>query len=399
MTALILRSFNLLLKSKTFKNLRLPLTNGIFRKKFSSQPHSERYERFLKLLKKTVTISSIGLASYVGLKELQVNPVYAISNRSNNNFIAEVVKKVSPAVVYIEIQSPHPSGRKMIPVSNGSGFIVDPSGVILTNAHVLANRRTVLVRLQDGRSFEGVVQAVDRVTDMATIKINASNLPIFQLGDSSQLDPGEWVIAMGSPFQLSNTVTLGIVSSAGRGSKELGLRNSDMEYIQTDAVINFGNSGGPLVNLDGEVIGINTMKVTTGISFAIPINYAKPFLKRASKLDKPSSSTSLSPVKKYIGVTMLTLNPRLIMELKIRGVMDGPFPEVDHGVLLHKVIVGSPAWKAGLRAGDVITNVNDKDIQSAKDVYSAVEESTKLKVTAKRPRGETVILNVTPEIP
>lgn len=395
----VLRSLHVYFCRKTLNLLQTPILRGVIRRNLSSSTKSSLPGNFYLFLRNTTILSSISLASYVGFKELQENSVHAISNRTNHNFIAEVVKKVSPAVVYIEIQGAHPSGRKMVPVSNGSGFIIDPSGVILTNAHVLANRRSVLIRLQDGRSFEGVVQAVDRVSDMATVKINATNLPAFKLGDSSQLDPGEWVIAMGSPFQLSNTVTLGIVSSAGRGSKELGLGNKDMEYIQTDAVINFGNSGGPLVNLDGEVIGINTMKVTTGISFAIPINYAKTFLKKAGKMEQPSQSSSLSPARKYIGVTMLTLYPRLIMELKIRGSMDKPFPDVDHGVLLHKIIVGSPAWKAGLRAGDVITQVNDKDIYSAKDVYLAIEENKKLKVNVRRSTGETISFNVMPEIP
>nr|XP_021328319.1 serine protease HTRA2, mitochondrial-like [Danio rerio] len=137
---------------------------------------------------------------------------------------------------------------------------------------------------------------------------------------------------MGSPFSLKNTITSGIVSSAQRGSKELGLSNSNMDYIQTDATIDFGNSGGPLINLDGEVIGINTMKVTAGISFAIPL-----FLDRSADKQKSWFGESGSK-RRYIGVMMLTLTPSIIEELRMR---DPSFPDVSHGVLIHRVIVGS----------------------------------------------------------
>nr|AAI34178.1 LOC100000024 protein [Danio rerio] len=137
---------------------------------------------------------------------------------------------------------------------------------------------------------------------------------------------------MGSPFSLKNTITSGIISSAQRGSKELGLSNSNMDYIQTDATIDFGNSEGPLINLDGEVIGINTMKVTAGISFAIRL-----FLDRSA--DKQKSWFGESGLKRrYIGVMMLTLTPSIIEELRMR---DPSFPDVSHGVLIHRVIVGS----------------------------------------------------------
>uniref|UniRef100_A0A8C3A4G5 Si:dkey-10b15.8 n=1 Tax=Cyclopterus lumpus TaxID=8103 RepID=A0A8C3A4G5_CYCLU len=144
---------------------------------------------------------------------------------------------------------------------------------------------------------------------------------------------------MGSPFSLRNTITSGIVSSVHRGSKELGLSNSNMDYIQTDAAIDFGNSGGPLINLDGEVIGINTMKVTAGISFAIPSDRVTLFLDQAAK--KKNSWFGESETKRrYIGVMMLTLTPSIIGELKLR---DPSFPDVTHGILIHRVILGSPA--------------------------------------------------------
>ncbi|CAE1315992.1 HTRA2 [Acanthosepion pharaonis] len=192
-------------------------------------------------------------------------------------------KKAAPAVVYIEVANRHPYYTVL---SNGSGFIVKEDGLILTNAHVVVNRHKVIVKLQDGTKVEGKVLLVDPVSDLAAIKINVAGLPILNLGESNSLRPGEWVIAMGSPLSLTNTVTSGIVSTPHRGSAELGLHHRNMTYIQTDAVINFGNSGGPLVNLDGEAIGINTLKVATGISFAIPSDYAKGFLHKAEKDDE-----------------------------------------------------------------------------------------------------------------
>ncbi|KAI4804260.1 hypothetical protein KUCAC02_025894 [Chaenocephalus aceratus] len=195
-----------------------------------------------------------------------------------------VVEKSNPAVVYIEIVGRHPFSGREVPVSNGSGFIISSDGLIVTNAHVVANKRGVRVKLTNGDTYNATVQDVDQAADIATIKITARNpLPTLSLGRSSDIRQGEFVVAMGSPFALRNTITSGIVSSVQRGSKELGLSNSNMDYIQTDAAIDFGNSGGPLINLDGEVIGINTMKVTAGISFAIPSDRLQLFLDQASK--------------------------------------------------------------------------------------------------------------------
>ncbi|MEQ2180559.1 Serine protease htra2, mitochondrial [Goodea atripinnis] len=160
------------------------------------------------------------------------SPFKPDSPRFRYNFIADVVEKSSPAVVYIEIVGRHPFSGREVPVSNGSGFIISSDGLIVTNAHVVANKRGVRVKLPNGDTY------------------NATKpLPTLKLGQSSDIRQGEFVVAMGSPFALRNTITSGIVSSAQRGSKELGLSNSNMEYIQTDATIDFGNSGGPLINL------------------------------------------------------------------------------------------------------------------------------------------------------
>ncbi|XP_076605409.1 serine protease HTRA2, mitochondrial-like isoform X1 [Chaetodon auriga] len=315
------------------------------------------------------------------------------SPRYKYNFIADVVEKSTPAVVYIEIVGRHPFSGREVPVSNGSGFIISSDGLIVTNAHVVANKRGVRVKLTNGDMYNATVQHVDPVADIATIKITARNpLPTLTLGRSSDVRQGEFVVAMGSPFSLRNTITSGIVSSVQRGSKELGLSNSNMEYIQTDAAIDFGNSGGPLINLDGEVIGINTMKVTAGISFAIPSDRLRVFIDQAAK--KKNSWFGESETKRrYIGVMMLTLTPSIIAELKLR---DPSFPDVTHGILIHKVIMGSPANRAGMLPGDVVVEINGVKVNTSEEIYQAVRSSDQITMVVQRGR-ELIQLQMTPE--
>uniref|UniRef100_A0A8C9V2I2 Serine protease HTRA2, mitochondrial n=1 Tax=Scleropages formosus TaxID=113540 RepID=A0A8C9V2I2_SCLFO len=315
------------------------------------------------------------------------------SPRYRYNFIADVVEKSAPAVVYIEIMGRHPFSGREVPISNGSGFIVNSDGLIVTNAHVVANKRGVRVKLTNGDIYNATVQDVDQVADIATIKINAQHpLPTLPLGKSSEVRQGEFVVAMGSPFALRNTITSGIVSSAQRGSQELGLSNSDMEYIQTDATINFGNSGGPLINLDGEVIGINTMKVTSGISFAIPSDRLKLFLSSAT--DKKKSWFGETATKqRYIGVMMLTLTPSIIKQLRMR---DPTFPDVTHGVLIHRIIIGSPASLAGLKPGDIVLEINGSVVKTTEEIYNAVRSSNSLNMVVRR-GADLLMLHVAPE--
>lgn len=314
--------------------------------------------------------------------------------RFRYNFIADVVEKSTPAVVYIEIIGRHPFSAREVAVSNGSGFIINSDGLIVTNAHVVANKRGVRVKLTNGETYNATVQDVDPVADIATIKISPQKpLPTLPLGRSSDVRQGEFVVAMGSPFALRNTITSGIVSSAQRGSKELGLANSNMDYIQTDAAIDFGNSGGPLINLDGEVIGINTMKVTAGISFAIPADRVRAFLNQATNRNHSRLGGS-EQKRRYIGVMMLTLTPSIITELKLRDAM---FPDVTHGILIHRVIVGSPADRAGMLPGDVVLEINGTDVKTSEELYKAVHNGNRIEVLVQR-GTRRLHLHMTPEV-
>jgi len=313
------------------------------------------------------------------------------------NFIADAVEIAAPAVVNIEATGRHAGfvfRGHVGPTSAGSGFIVTEDGMVLTNAHVVENAVKVSVRLKDGREFSGTVIDIDLENDLAAIKLDSDKnirFPTLTLGSSSTIRPGEWVVAMGSPLQLSNTITAGIVSTVHRAGEEIGLPNREMEYIQTDAAINIGNSGGPLVNLDGHVIGINaiTMRFAAGISFSIPIDAAKDFLSQAIERVKSGKYTNNRSTKRplaphqrwYIGVSMLTLTPQILEELRRR---DQSFNKVTSGVFVPQVNYGSPAHRAGLRPGDIIVKMNGKDTGSSKQVYQHVHKGEALKIEVKR---------------
>uniref|UniRef100_A0A671XVT8 HtrA serine peptidase 1b n=1 Tax=Sparus aurata TaxID=8175 RepID=A0A671XVT8_SPAAU len=303
------------------------------------------------------------------------------SLRFKYNFIADVVEKIAPAVVHIELYRNQ--------VLYGSGFVVSEDGLIVTNAHVVANKHRVKVELKSGATFDAKIKDVDEKADIALIKIDTPmKLPVLLLGRSADLRPGEFVVAIGSPFSLQNTVTTGIVSTTQRGGKELGLRNSDMDYIQTDAIINYGNSGGPLVNLDGEVIGINTLKVTAGISFAIPSDKIRQFL--AESHDRQSKGFTEPHVW---AVFLLVSSDRLAKELKER---QSDFPDVTSGAYVIEVISRTPAETAGLQESDVIISINNERITSASDVSAAIKRDETLRTVVRR-GNEDVILTIIPE--
>ncbi|MEC4812388.1 MAG: trypsin-like peptidase domain-containing protein [Scytonema sp. PMC 1069.18] len=245
-------------------------------------------------LKKSLTnlsLVSVGaVTALLGAHFIPTNPVLSQQPiaqipstplvNTNSNFVADVVEKTGAAVVRIDatrtLRSPYTYNRQ-VARGTGSGFIIRSNGLILTNAHVVRGTDQVKVTLKDGRSFAGRVVGEDRATDVAVIKIQASNLPVVSLGNSDQLKPGEWAIAIGNPLGLDNTVTVGIISGTDRSSRAFGSRGRGVGFIQTDAAINPGNSGGPLLNQRGQVVGMNTAIIqgAQGLGFAIPINLAQ----------------------------------------------------------------------------------------------------------------------------
>jgi serine protease Do len=238
--------------------------------------------------------------------------------------------------------------------SLGSGFIIDKSGLVLTNNHVVENAERITVRLFDDREFNGKVIGRDPRTDIAVLRLEGAkgDFPVATLGDSDRLEVGEWVVAMGSPFGLDNTVTAGIVSAKGR---HIGAGPYD-NFIQTDASINPGNSGGPLVNLRGEVIGINTAIFSRGggnigIGFAIPVNLVKEILPELLKTGKVTRG--------WLGISIQRVTQPLAESLGL---------ERSRGALVASVMKGSPAEQAGIRTGDVIVRYNRQEIKDANEL-------------------------------
>jgi len=305
----------------------------------------------------------------------------------NSNFIVDAVQRVGPAVVRIDSSRTVKTGvpevfndpffRRFfgqVPPSErveqgaGSGFIIQKEGIILTNSHVVEGADQVTVRLKDGRSLNGQVLGQDPVTDVAVVKIEAEDLPVITLGDSEQLQPGEWAIAIGNPLGLDNTVTVGIISATGRTSSEVGVPDKRVGFIQTDAAINPGNSGGPLLNAQGQVIGMNTAIIggAQGLGFAIPINTAQRLAEQlisTGKVEHP-----------FLGIQMVTLTPAVIEELKGDPNTGFVIPDTT-GVLIVRVLPESPAAVAGLRAGDVIQQIAGQGVASAEAVQERVSES------------------------
>jgi Do/DeqQ family serine protease len=320
------------------------------------------------------------------------------SARSLGQAFVEVAKKVQPAVVNVTTEktitmrpwdrfgedffrgspfedffrgfgSPRERGReyKQKQRSGGSGVIVDKEGYILTNNHVVEGVEKVKVKLNDGREFTATLKGQDSRTDLAVLYIKAKDLPVAALGDSDKLEVGEWAIAIGSPFGLEHTVTVGVISAKGRSGLGTGTYE---DFIQTDASINPGNSGGPLLNIDGEVIGINAMIIQpgTGIGFAIPINMAKQILNDLIKYGKF--------VRPWLGISAQDLTPEMIEHFKVKE---------KEGVLVGQVYPGTGAEKAGLSSGDIIKSVEDKPV---KNVNELVKEIQKKKV------GQKIKLNI-----
>lgn len=316
-------------------------------------------------------------------------PQAAVAQNSlpvSQNFIAAAVQKVGPAVVRIDasrkvarqFDQNNPILKRFfgedeanpfedrVEQGTGSGFIVSADGHVITNAHVVEKADSVTVTLKDGRSIEGKVVGIDPVTDVAAIKIDTSGLPTVVLGSSKNLVPGQWAIAIGNPLGLDSTVTAGIISAIDRSSSQVGIPDRRVQFIQTDAAINPGNSGGPLLNDQGEVIGINTAirADAQGLGFAIPIETGWKIAQQLFEKGRAEHP--------YLGIQMVDLTPELRQRIN-----DDPETglkiNVDRGVLIIQVMEDAPAAAAGLKPGDVILKINGTEVATATAVQQQIE--------------------------
>ncbi|HEY0285128.1 MAG TPA: trypsin-like peptidase domain-containing protein [Vicinamibacterales bacterium] len=325
-----------------------------------------------------------------GAPQLTIEPPTPAISRSAGvapglvNF-ADVAEHLNPAVVNIEATTrggsrrrrteepipfddinPAPQGQGLVRPQSGSGFVIDGDGEILTNYHVIQNAERIMVKFSDGRNMQARVLGIDPDTDIALIKVEARNLPVARLGDSETLRVGEWVCAIGNPLAYEHTVTVGVVSYLGRKLFDSSLDN----YIQTDAAINFGNSGGPLINGRGEVVGINSAisQRASNIGFAVPINEARSIL--------PQLKADGRVARGYLGVTLSDVDPDLQRSLRLASA---------RGALVQDVTSGSPGQRAGLRAYDLITGIDDKRVANNNEIIREV---------ARRGPGTLALLQV-----
>ncbi|MEB3199406.1 MAG: trypsin-like peptidase domain-containing protein [Synechococcaceae cyanobacterium] len=310
------------------------------------------------------------------------------------NVIVEAVDRVGPAVVRIDTVK-----RTVNPLASlfgagpaiqqqqgqGSGFITRSDGVVLTNAHVVEGASEVHVTLPDGRSFSGKVLGADPLTDVAVLKVVASRLPVAPLGDSTRVRPGEWAIAIGNPLGLDNTVTAGIISAIQR-TNAIG-EGQRVPYIQTDAAVNPGNSGGPLINDRGQVIGINTairQAPGAGLSFAIPINTASQIASQILARGFASHP--------FIGVRLQALTPQLAREINA-ATNECRLPEIN-GVVVVEVMPSSPAANGGLKPCDLIEAVAGNAVRNPSEVQLAVDRGQVGKPLELRVRRGPQTLNL-----
>lgn len=338
-----------------------------------------------KSLKRTrALVFALALAIAAGVGYEAHTPVYAQQDRAQlpspsdlSRVFINVAKQIKPAVVNIDVvekakrpmaQLQLPEGFPQIPGlgeprrqrGTGSGVIISSDGYILTNNHVVGEADQINVKLADGREVKARRIGTDPETDIAVIKVDLQGLPFAKLGDSEKLEQGEWVIALGSPFGLQQTMTAGIVSATGR---ELPGAGQFTNFIQTDASINPGNSGGPLVNMQGEVIGINTMIFSRsggseGIGFAIPSNLTTKVYAQLIKSGRV--------MRGYLGLFPQDVTPAFARNAGYNG---------EGGALIGDLSgVDTPAARAGLRSGDIITEINGRPVRSAKHLTELVSE-------------------------
>ena len=319
-----------------------------------------------------------------GLSPQRLQAASAATALSRQSFVADAVARSGPAVVTLEtsrtVRSMGMAGlpqglladplfqhffglpgrvapRSRIERGQGSGVIFSAEGLVLTNAHVVEKTDQLMVGLPDGRRVPGRLVGQDKITDLAVVQLDGSGpWPTAPLGDSDQLRVGDWAIAVGNPFGLENTVTLGIVSNLNRNVSQLGISGKRLDLIQTDAAINPGNSGGPLLNSEGNVVGINTLVRSgpgAGLGFAIPINRARTIaqqLVERGRASHPMVGVGLSPVPSARS-----------------GEANSP------GAVIRSVVPGGPAARAGLKVDDVIVSVEGLPIDGPAEVVSAID--------------------------
>ena len=281
-----------------------------------------------------------------------------------NDLLADLAARLQPGLVYVRVQrtaaaKEEPSREEPSEPrrSTGSGFVIDPNGLIVTNAHVVESAGSIQVRLADGRRFPATVVGRDNRVDLALLKIEgAGRLTVLPLGDSNRLRVGELVLALGNPFGLEQSVSFGIVSRKGA---PLTVAAPGFDFIQTDAAINPGNSGGPLVNVSGEVVGVNSMAARNGsIGFAIPSNLVKMLLPQLASKGRVDWG--------WLGVAIAEVTEDDIERLKLRE---------PKGVLVRSVMPGEPADKGGVRADDVILGIDGTRLESPRDLQRVVSST------------------------
>ena len=280
-----------------------------------------------------------------------------------NDFMHDLAERMKPALVQVRVrralepgESQEQQGTPEERRSAGSGFIVREDGYLVTNAHVVSDADRIQVRLADGRRFDGRLVGLDERVDLALLKIEAQNLPVALLGDSNKARVGEFVLALGHPFGLEQTVSFGIVSRKGA---PIQVAAPGFEFIQTDAAVNPGNSGGPLVNMAGEVVGVNSMAAVNGsIGFAIPVNLVKALLPQLAEKGKVEWG--------WLGVSIAEVPDEDAPKLGLKE---------PKGVLIRQVVSGQPADQGGIKANDVVVSVDGAAVEGPRDLQRIISST------------------------
>ena len=319
-------------------------------------------------------------------KESQGAPPPADIQRLND-FMHDLSERLKPPLVQVRVRrvaEPKAEGQEPEPKvpnppderrSSGSGFLIREDGYLVTNAHVVGDAERIQVRLSDGRRFDAKLVGLDERVDLALLKIEATGLPVAQLGDSNRTRVGEFVLALGHPFGLEQTVSFGIVSRKGA---PIQVASPGFEFIQTDAAVNPGNSGGPLVNMAGEVVGVNSMAAVNGsIGFAIPVNLVKALLPQLAEKGKVEWG--------WLGVTIAEVPDEDAAKFGLKE---------PKGVLIRQVVVGQPADQGGIKANDVVVSVDGAAIESPRDlqrIISSTPVGQIVKISLMREGKETEV--------